>query len=363
MATEPPITPSSRPAVTVLMAVHNGERYLREAIRSVLDQSYADFEFLIVNDGSTDGSRDIALSFDDPRIRLLDNAENMGLIRSLNRGIEQARGRWIVRADADDVNEPDRIEKQIEWAEEHDLDLCFADWIRFGHGDKEETVRDSARSQTETAWRALFSNAYGAHPSVCYKRQTVLDAGAYDLDYYVVEDYDLWDRCRAQGARFGYLPRVAMRHRRHDESVTTRLRSIQLENTEKVSFRAMRRVLPELTDTQARSLRWLLWGEWAEPAAESQREGLDRVEVFVGRYCERAGLPVCDRRQVWAYVANSLFWRMHKMNGRGEARACARLWVRSALRAGRRYRFPAIRLVLYSFHKTRLVLQSCLKKR
>ena len=98
---------SKRPRVSVLMSVWNGERYLRQAIESILNQTFRDFEFLIVNDGSTDGSRDIILS-NDNRIRLLDNEANLGLTTSLNRGLELATGEYIARQDADDISLPER---------------------------------------------------------------------------------------------------------------------------------------------------------------------------------------------------------------------------------------------------------------
>src|SRR3990170_6306785 len=101
------------PEITVLMSVYNGERFLREAIESILNQTYRDFEFLIINDGSTDSSREIILSYNDPRIRLIDNELNIGLTRSLNKGLRLARGKYIARQDADDISFRKRLEKQV----------------------------------------------------------------------------------------------------------------------------------------------------------------------------------------------------------------------------------------------------------
>ena len=103
----------SNPKVTVLMSVYNGKRYLREAIDSILDQTFRDFEFLIINDGSTDSSSDIIRSYDDSRIRLIENEKNIGLTRSLNKGLKLARGEYIARMDADDRSMPERLEKEI----------------------------------------------------------------------------------------------------------------------------------------------------------------------------------------------------------------------------------------------------------
>lgn len=101
------------PTVSVLMPVYNGAKYLHEAVKSILDQTYADFEFLIVNDGSTDDSEKIILSFKDPRIVIIKNEINIGLINSLNKGLTIAKGKYIARMDADDVAMPQRLELQV----------------------------------------------------------------------------------------------------------------------------------------------------------------------------------------------------------------------------------------------------------
>jgi len=102
------------PEVTVLMSVYNGEKYLREAIDSILNQTFTDFEFLIVNDGSTDRTAEILRSYDDPRIIIINNEKNIGLTKSLNIGLRMAKGEYIARMDADDVSMPERLQKQIE---------------------------------------------------------------------------------------------------------------------------------------------------------------------------------------------------------------------------------------------------------
>src|SRR5215467_8249434 len=105
------------PKVTVLLTVYNGERYLHEAIDSILGQTFQDFEFLIINDGSTDGTRELILSYHDRRIRLIDNEYNIGQTRSLNRGLVLAMGQFLARQDADDISEPDRLASQVAFLE------------------------------------------------------------------------------------------------------------------------------------------------------------------------------------------------------------------------------------------------------
>ena len=104
----------SEPLITVLMAVYNGERWLHDSINSILDQTYTNFEFIIVNDGSTDNSPQIInkFAFNDRRITIY-NKKNSGLTDSLNFGIQKAKGKWIARIDADDISSPGRLKKQL----------------------------------------------------------------------------------------------------------------------------------------------------------------------------------------------------------------------------------------------------------
>jgi len=107
------------PKVTVLMPVYNAEKYLKEAIGSILGQSFSDFEFLIINDGSTDSSVKIIKSYDDPRIRFIANEKNLGVIPTLNKGFALAQGEFIARMDADDISLPKRLELQADFMDKH----------------------------------------------------------------------------------------------------------------------------------------------------------------------------------------------------------------------------------------------------
>ncbi|MCP8319033.1 MAG: glycosyltransferase, partial [Candidatus Methylarchaceae archaeon HK01B] len=103
------------PKITILMSVYNGEKYLREAIDSILNQTFKDFEFLIINDGSTDRTVEILRSYHDSRIKIITNEKNMGLTKSLNKGLKIARSEYVARMDADDISYPRRLEVQYEY--------------------------------------------------------------------------------------------------------------------------------------------------------------------------------------------------------------------------------------------------------
>ena len=118
-------SPVNAPAVSVVMPVYNGEKYLRESIDSILNQTYTDYEFIIVNDGSNDKTEEIILSYNDNRIRYIKNEKNLQIVKSLNRGIELAKGRYIARMDADDISLPRRFEKQITFMENNlEIGVC-----------------------------------------------------------------------------------------------------------------------------------------------------------------------------------------------------------------------------------------------
>ena len=107
------------PRVTALMSVFNGDKYLSEALESILNQTFTNFEFLIINDGSNDRTEDILKSYDDVRIRIINNDNNMGLAKSLNKGLRIARGEYIARMDADDISLPTRLARQVEFLDKN----------------------------------------------------------------------------------------------------------------------------------------------------------------------------------------------------------------------------------------------------
>ena len=118
------------PALTVLMPVYNTEKYLKEAVDSILQQSFPDFEFLIIDDSSTDSSAEIIAAYRDPRIRVLKNEKNMGMSATLNKGIEMCRTELIARMDADDISYPERLEKQFRFFESNPECALLYTWAQ-----------------------------------------------------------------------------------------------------------------------------------------------------------------------------------------------------------------------------------------
>jgi len=222
------------PQVSVLLPVYNAQDYLRESIDSILNQSFTDFELIIINDGSTDSSKEIIQSYTDPRIRLIDQA-NAGLPVSLNRAIAMAQGQYLARQDADDVSLPTRLEEQVRFMEQEGLDICGCDFDiinESGQIMESITVPHTPESMVIT----LACTVPFAHGSVMM-RQSFL--GKHTLKYdesVVTEDYDLWSRIYQSKGVFGNVPKPLFLYRQLSQSLSKLTAKPALENT-----RALRR--------------------------------------------------------------------------------------------------------------------------
>lgn len=185
------------PAITVIMSVFNGVPYLTEAVDSILGQTFRDFEFIIIDDGSVDGTREILRSYRDSRIRLVFNENNMGLTRSLNKGLSLSRGEFIARLDADDISCPDRLEKQFRFMRDNPDVAVLGTQAYYidGHG---RPIRYFAPGHPCSAPAARYSLMFVtpvSHTTVMYRRDIVHDCfGGYDPAYEVGQDADLWCR-------------------------------------------------------------------------------------------------------------------------------------------------------------------------
>ena len=185
------------PVITVLMSVYNGEQYLRKAIDSILGQTFSDFEFIIVNDASTDGSYDILCSYQDPRIRIVVNDENIGLTRSLNKGLELARGEYVARQDADDISYPDRLLHQVRYMRDNPKVAVLGTQVDYINVDGKK-IKVFAPPQPTTSLAARYLLMFTVpviHPTVLFRKQIVWDLfGGYNPEFLVGQDADLWCR-------------------------------------------------------------------------------------------------------------------------------------------------------------------------
>jgi glycosyltransferase involved in cell wall biosynthesis len=179
------------PRVTVLMPVYNAQTTLREAIDSILGQTFTDFEFLIIDDGSSDSSADIIRSYDDPRIRFIQNDRNLKLTSTLNKGLDLADGEYVARMDADDISQPERLARQVDFLDVHPEVGIVGVWAR-AFGEANFLIPQPADPEVARA-KLLFDSCL-VHPAVLIRRN-LLDL--HRLRYQPLshfEDYELWQR-------------------------------------------------------------------------------------------------------------------------------------------------------------------------
>lgn len=213
------------PKITVLLPVYNGEQYLESAIQSILDQTYTDFELLIVNDASTDGSDRIIRSFIDPRISIVTNKTNMRLLATLNIGLKAARGLYVARMDQDDISSPERLAVQAQFLDNHrDVGVVGSGFQLIDqHGQRAQKVLFPS-SPVVLGWCLNFFNPL-AHPTVMVRRSVIEAIGNYtspDLPERVKhasEDYDLWRRA-AKVTKLSNIPKVLLMLRKHQSNLT-----------------------------------------------------------------------------------------------------------------------------------------------
>jgi len=211
----------NNPVITVLMSAYNAEKYLREAIESILNQTFKDFEFIIINDCSTDKTKKIIEEYanKDARIKLINNATNLGLTKSLNIGLEEARGEYVARLDADDVSLSERLEKQLEFMNKNrDITLTGA-WAEII--DEEGKAKGFIKGETdETAlyFKMIFSNQL-VHSSILFNKDSIVAAGGYNEKYVYAQDYELYSRLLTNN-RIANQSEVLIKLRTHNGSIT-----------------------------------------------------------------------------------------------------------------------------------------------
>lgn len=206
------------PVVSVLMPVYNAADYLADAIESILCQTFRDFELILIDDGSTDGSLQIAGRFNDSRLKIVRNASNLGVATALNIGISKSRGPFLARMDADDISRPERLERQLLFMRWHETIGVCGSWVRCFDDKRFFTYRYPVGSECVRAYM-LFANPL-AHPSVMIDRQKFENHHLfYDPQYAAAQDYALWVRCRQRFA-LDNLPVALVDVRKNAQGVT-----------------------------------------------------------------------------------------------------------------------------------------------
>lgn len=211
----------NHPRVSVFMPVYNAGSYLHESIESILNQSFTDFEFVILNDGSKDESESIILSYPDPRIRYIKNPQNLGLIASLNIGLETCLGDYIVRMDQDDISLPNRIEQQVKFMDENPEYGLTGSWFEdFGDNIPSQIVRYNS-DDTHIRIRHLYQT-HISHPTAIMRTAVIREHHIrFDPEFVHGEDYNCWVTF-SRYSKLSNLPEVLVRKRDHASNITNK---------------------------------------------------------------------------------------------------------------------------------------------
>lgn len=221
------------PKISVVMSMYNAEKYLRPALESILSQTFKDFEFIIIDDGSFDRSSEIVMSYTDPRIRLVQQV-NHKLVYSLNKAVHMARGEYIARMDADDISMPTRLEDELalfELKPRLGLVGSFFAYIEEATSKPTSDVIAYPTKHTDVR-RALYVNNPFAHGSVMYRRRAFLEAGNYTDAYGPTEDYELWRRIAEKNWELELIPKVLYLYRLNSSGISSLNSTVQNENAE-----------------------------------------------------------------------------------------------------------------------------------
>jgi len=201
------------PKVSVVMAAYNGGEYIGSSIESILNQTHKDFEFIIVNDCSTDNTLDTIKSYNDERIVIFNNEKNLGQTKSLNIGVGLAKGEYIARIDADDFSYPHRLEKQMRFFNDNPgFDVVGSSGHVLNRCGKRRSISLAPVDQGEIFFKIFFDNPI-IHVSALIRKDKLVMLGGYDESFHIVQDYDLWSRFLINKLRLGNLKDVLVAYR------------------------------------------------------------------------------------------------------------------------------------------------------
>lgn len=341
------------PRVTVLLAVHDGEPWIGDAVESVLAQTFGDLELLVVDDASSDRTLEIVEAFDDPRVRVLRNERNLGQVPSLNRGLREARGELVARLDADDRCLPVRLERQVALLDAEPEVALAGSWLELVDergrrvGALEERLDDRARFVFQT----LVMRVYVSHPAAMYRLAPVLELGGYDAATGPAEDKDLWRRLLLAGWDARIVPERLVAYRLHDAQLSQTRAGYQRQ----VDGESQERFLSALAPgTPVRALRLALADDeelWREP--RDAAELLRALGAVLAGVRERLGLDEGETQRLEQLTAAWLLRVARRRPWRPEAVALA-AWALNRVPSERRFVAATLHAISFPLAPARL---------
>lgn len=265
------------PKVTVLMSVYNGEKYLLQAVDSILNQTFSDFEFIIINDGSTDNTAKILASYNDPRIIIVNNEANIGLTKSLNKGLKLTKGKYIARMDADDISLPKRLERQVAFMDANpEIGVCGT-WFEI-IGDDKKSICSHPEQHDDIFVGMLFGNTIG-HPTVIIRKDNILTLNEfYNEELTCAQDAEYWARLGVLGVKLANIGEVLVKYRIHERSVSKVNNQLQESVAAKVRLLQFKRLGLDPTEEELEIL--------TQNMRSSDKEGIEKTAIWLDRIIE-----------------------------------------------------------------------------
>jgi len=290
---------NNTPKISVVMTVFNGGRFLREAVDSILNQTLGDFEFIIVDNASSDDTRQIIASYSDPRMILIENKENLGQTKALNIGIKRAKGEFIARMDADDVSLPQRLQLQYDYLQKNSDIAVVGSW----HQEIDEQGRhikyfklplDPFQIKCFLVSPGSLSYYCLSHPTVLMRHDVLSQVGLYD-ERFRTQDYELWVRV-ARKYNIANIGQYLVKHRRFQRQQSNEFKAQIEDECGRIVRNNISYYLPQLPEKEAVLLARMLLGKPQACPADGLK-ALETFRLFFRQYlggeyqCGQAGLP------------------------------------------------------------------------
>lgn len=313
----------NNPIISVLLPVYNCSEYIKESVESILNQTFSDFEILIIDDSSTDGTYEFLQTLTDSRIRLISKSKNTGYTNSLNIGIEIAKGEYIARMDGDDICLPERFEKQINFLKKNEDYVLCGTWFKI-FGNESARIIENPVSDVEIKLALLEYCSIG-HPTVMIRNSVLKNNNIYyDIEMEPAEDFDLWVRLSPLG-KFANLPEVHLNYRDHEKQISNTAFEIQRNNANKCRIKMLClhvSNLPENSEipeiilnikpiSNFNTLLEILY--WRENIIYNEGPEKNKIEIILNTNIQKAVLYYFANRKKWDYIILKEYFYVKKI--------------------------------------------------
>ena len=266
-----------QPLISVIMSTYNEEKYIETSLKSLLNQTFKDFEIIIVDDASTDHTRQLIEGLQDERIHLLCNEENQGLTKNLNKALKYAKGKYIARMDGDDIAFSKRFEKQYQYMEKHPDTMLVSCYTKsFGDSDLVFALPDKS---DVLKVRMLVRPVY-AHPGFMMRRELIEAGYRYNEEYRTAQDYEFASRV-AEQYKIGLVPEVLLFYRVHKKQISAKAGNQQFNNADKIRKRQLERLGIQLSEAE-----WQAYQALVKEVKVNDLEEFDKVYEIIQKMLE-----------------------------------------------------------------------------